>query len=817
MRLADVNELGEIAAAIRGCDAVIHLAGVVDTRSGILHDERIHRSHVLGTASVIEACRRERVPTLIYISSACALADGVWGDTDRATRGTGLACAYGCAKAAAEKLVIDAHDDTTLMSVCVRPQMIFGPGDPIFTSEMLFASAPPPMLGNGQCVYTPSYVKNLAAFLAVLPTRLAEERCRVTAAASPSPTAFSDGAEPIGGTVLDVGDAHVRCADLRNMLLACRVFPPARWAPNALPLAIAWCLVAIATLLDAITLGRLSLRACKLVALSPAALYYMAGADFAYGTSGYARAGFTPPHAWPEGVKADLRAHAATVAASASASAGASVGADGRRPPPPAAATPLAAVTSTPGRMPPPPPLRPPPPTPVVFAPWQLRGLKLRNRVHKEATFEAACTPDGLPTPALLAFHERHAQAGVALTTVAYAAVTPMGRSFGTQLVVSEAAAPALSELTRRVRAHGGGSMIQLTHAGSFADRHVIGAQQIAPSVVFNPAGLDFPRAMDASDIAQLARDFASAASVAVRCGFEAIQIHAGHGYLLSQWLSPCTNTRTDAYGSTTHADRCRVVLQVCAAVRAAIGPAVPIVVKANVDDGIGAAGVQVDRAIHLAQLLEAAGDVDLLVASGGMVQRNGFYMLRGAVPLRQMAAALHAKGGKLVMALALRLLGRFLVPSIPYQPGFFAREARMLRAHTSGRLQICLVGGVDSLACMRSALADGMASVAIARPVLRDPEWLHGLMRQEMHEEGWEDAKDDVRKHGTSHDEADASAEVGQSHRGHGRLCTQCKVTLAPPPGPPWCHVCYGAVAIVGSAMAEKELSVGAWPLESF
>ena len=144
--------------------------------------------------------------------------------------------------------------------------------------------------------------------------------------------------------------------------------------------------------------------------------------------------------------------------------------------------------------------------------------------------FEAACTSTGVPTEALLRFHEAHASAGVALTTVAYAAVSPSGRSFRTQLIVREESAPMLAELTRRVRLAGGASMVQLTHAGSFADRDVIGgARQVAPSKVFNPAGLDFPRAMDEADIAQLCTDFAAAAALCVRCGFEAVQVHAGH------------------------------------------------------------------------------------------------------------------------------------------------------------------------------------------------------------------------------------------------------------------------------------------------
>ena len=127
-----------------------------------------------------------------------------------------------------------------------------------------------------------------------------------------------------------------------------------------------------------------------------------------------------------------------------------------------------------------------------------------------------------------------------------------------------------LRELTARVHAAGGAACVQLTHAGSFADRNVIGGIQIAPSRVFNPAGMDWPRAMTADDIERVADDFATAAALARRCGFDAVQIHCGHGYLISQFLSPATNLRRDEHGAATTEGRTRFARLVCRRVRAA-------------------------------------------------------------------------------------------------------------------------------------------------------------------------------------------------------------------------------------------------------
>ena len=165
---------------MQGCSACLHCAGVVDTRSGPLHDARIHHSHVDGTAAVIEACKHAGVESLVYISSASAAADGVFaddGDDERAVRGSGTACAYGLAKREAERLVVGAHG-SSLSTVCVRPQMIIGPGDPLVTEDLLSAPFPPPIIGRGTNTHTPTYVRNLAGLLALLPSRLRDERSR---------------------------------------------------------------------------------------------------------------------------------------------------------------------------------------------------------------------------------------------------------------------------------------------------------------------------------------------------------------------------------------------------------------------------------------------------------------------------------------------------------------------------------------------------------------------------------------------------------------------------------------------------------------
>ena len=124
MRFADLSDPEQLAAAVRGCAAVIHSAGIVDTRSGALHDARIQHANVAGTKAVIEACRRERVEVLVFVSSHSAASDGAWGDDAGALHGEGRASAYGRSKRAAERAIIAAHDSAGLATAAVRPQVV---------------------------------------------------------------------------------------------------------------------------------------------------------------------------------------------------------------------------------------------------------------------------------------------------------------------------------------------------------------------------------------------------------------------------------------------------------------------------------------------------------------------------------------------------------------------------------------------------------------------------------------------------------------------------------------------------------------------
>jgi 2,4-dienoyl-CoA reductase-like NADH-dependent reductase (Old Yellow Enzyme family) len=351
-----------------------------------------------------------------------------------------------------------------------------------------------------------------------------------------------------------------------------------------------------------------------------------------------------------------------------------------------------------------------------AFEPVNLGPLRLRNRVIRTATFEGMC-PGGAPSDALIALHRDAAAGGVGMTTVAYCSVSADGRTYAHQMLMQPEIVPALRRLTDAVHAEGAAASIQLGHCGFFASRGVIAGRPIGPSRVFNTYGLSFCRAMDAGDIARVTGDFGRATRLAIEAGFDAVELHVGHGYLLSQFLSPATNHRRDGYGGSLDG-RLRLVREVVAEVAKAAAGKVCVLAKMNLEDGF-AGGLELAEAIEVGRALEAAG-VDALVPSGGFVSRTPLYMLRGEVPTRDMVAVQPFWWQKLGLA----LFGRLFVQRYPYSPLFFREGASALKAAVG--VPVVLLGGIRSLADIETAMDAGFDAVAMGRALIREPDLIN-------------------------------------------------------------------------------------------
>jgi 2,4-dienoyl-CoA reductase-like NADH-dependent reductase (Old Yellow Enzyme family) len=358
-----------------------------------------------------------------------------------------------------------------------------------------------------------------------------------------------------------------------------------------------------------------------------------------------------------------------------------------------------------------------------AFTPFRLAGLTLRNRIIKSATYEGM-TPAGRAGAALTDHHTELARGGVGLTTVAYAAVASGGRTFAEQLLMDEDQVARLRPLTDAVHRHGGAASLQLSHCGGFSKYRAPGdTGPLGPSRAFNPygalSGLPWIRAMSEADITRVIASFAEAAGRAKAAGFDAVELHLGHGYLLSQFLSPSTNRRTDVWGGSL-TNRLRLPIAVVRAVRERVGDQFPILCKTNLDDGF-AGGLGLDEAVEVARAL-AAEQVDTLVLSAGFVSRSAFYLLRGGRPLRQMIGAERHWSQKAALA----LFGPLLVRPWPFTELFLLESARRVREAVD--IPLALLGGVASLDNLATAMREGFELVAVARALLANPSWVNDL-----------------------------------------------------------------------------------------
>jgi 2,4-dienoyl-CoA reductase-like NADH-dependent reductase (Old Yellow Enzyme family) len=355
-----------------------------------------------------------------------------------------------------------------------------------------------------------------------------------------------------------------------------------------------------------------------------------------------------------------------------------------------------------------------------AFSPISLRQLTLKNRFIKTAAYEGMCDK-GMPTQRLIDHHVRIAQGDVALTTVSYGAVNADGRTHGEQMYMHEGVMPMLGKLTKEVHKAGGAASIQLTHCGFFTQNsRVQDRRPFAPSKVLNKYGLlkgiVFSREMNAEELAGTRDDFARSAAMAQAAGFDAVELHMGHGYLLSQFLSPYSNRRTDNYGGNP-ANRMRFPLEVVEAVRRAVGEQFPVLCKINLDDGFKG-GVQIDDTIEFAQALEAAG-VDALVMSGGFTSKTPYYLMRGGVPWWQMVMAERNVPTKIAMA----LFSRIIIQKYEFQENFFLPLARRIRQVVD--MPLAYLGGVVSRNGVDQLMKEGFDMVAIGRALIHDPDFI--------------------------------------------------------------------------------------------
>jgi 2,4-dienoyl-CoA reductase-like NADH-dependent reductase (Old Yellow Enzyme family) len=361
-----------------------------------------------------------------------------------------------------------------------------------------------------------------------------------------------------------------------------------------------------------------------------------------------------------------------------------------------------------------------------IFTPVTIGPVTLRNRVIRSAAFENMAYGNS-PTKDLYAYHVAVARGGVGMTTLAYASVNRSGLSFDGQLWMREEIVPGLKKITDDVHAAGAKCSIQLGHCGNMTHRATCGCTPVGASTGFNLYSPTFVRGLKVSEIDTLVEDFGKAVNLAREAGFDCVEIHAGHGYLISQFLSPYTNHRHDEYGGSLD-NRMRFMRRVITKVMEAAGDDMGVIVKMNMHDGFRR-GMQEAECLEVARELERLG-VHALVLSAGFVSKAPMEVMRGAMPLKTMTHYMDMRKFWWLRAMV-RVFGRIMVPTVPYSEGYFLEDAKKFRAAV--KLPLIYVGGLVSRQKMEEVLEAGFQGLQVARALVRDTDFVKKLYRGEI------------------------------------------------------------------------------------
>lgn len=338
---------------------------------------------------------------------------------------------------------------------------------------------------------------------------------------------------------------------------------------------------------------------------------------------------------------------------------------------------------------------------PKLFEATTINTVTLKNRFVRSATWEGIAKGDGSCSPKLTDLMEKLAQGNIGLIVSGYAFVSREGQAAPFQLgVYSDDLLPGITEMAEAVHKADGRILMQLAHGGLLADPQLTGQEPLGPSVMTTENG-PTGREMTKEEIHGAVKAFRDGAVRAKKAGFDGIQIHAAHGYLLSQFLSPFFNKREDEYGGSIE-NRARIVLEVVRSVREAVGEKYPVLVKINAEDFLDG-GFSVDEMLRVARMLEKSG-VDAIELSGGTVL--GLFMGKPDISFSRIGDS-----GVYYEEAAKRYKGEIGIP-------------------------LMLVGGIRSYEVCQRLVEEGVTDyVSMCRPLIREPDlikrWESGDTRE--------------------------------------------------------------------------------------
>ena len=371
-----------------------------------------------------------------------------------------------------------------------------------------------------------------------------------------------------------------------------------------------------------------------------------------------------------------------------------------------------------------------------LFTPYQMGPVTLRNRTIRSAAFESM-GKDFNPTQKLKDYHVSVAKGGVGMTTLAYASINRSGVSFNSQLWLRDEVIEPLKDITDAIHAEGAAAGIQIGHCGNMTHWSTAGSFPVSASNGFNLYSPTLHRRMTHEEIRQTAKDFGKAVHLAHESGFDSVEVHAGHGYLISQFLSPWTNRRRDEFGGSLQ-NRMRF-MNMCLeeVMEQAARHNMAVLVKHNMEDGFKS-GIQIPESIEIAKQIESFG-VHGIVLSSGFVSRAPMAVMRGRIPTKTMGY--YMGWNEWLQKIVVSLFGQWMIKQYDFEECFFLENARKFRKELKGPL--VYVGGLVSREGIERVLDEGFEMVQMARALINDPAFVNKMLEGDISTRSGCDHKD--------------------------------------------------------------------------
>lgn len=357
-----------------------------------------------------------------------------------------------------------------------------------------------------------------------------------------------------------------------------------------------------------------------------------------------------------------------------------------------------------------------------LFTPCQLGPITLKNRVIRSAAFENMCV-NNEPTQQLEDYHVAVARGGVGMTTVAYCAVERSGASFDGQLYVHDEIKPGLKKLTDAIHAEGAKASIQLGHCGNMTHKAVCKCTPYGPSSGFNLYSPTIYRGITKDEIHRIVESFGKAVDFCRECGFDCVEIHCGHAYLISQFINPSLNRRHDEYGGSLE-NRMRFMNEVLDCVMQHAKDDMAVVVKTNMTDGYRR-GMSMEEGMEVVKNILSHG-VHGIVLSAGTVSHTPMLILGGAMPLKALAYYMDMKKFWW-LKLALSIGGRIVIPTVKYRELYFMDWAKKFKNEFPDA-NFIYVGGIQGRQNCETVLQEGFELMQIGHLLVNDPAFVNHM-----------------------------------------------------------------------------------------